>query len=396
MSHQPPNGPDERAVEAALDASLTDPQTLERALHTQVAVLVTPAALARAKARLEAAQASAGRSSSALAAAVYQLVTSAQWRTTEKLANVVIQADGRFDAERAAAAEGMGTLVNAPTWGDTRWVVAERYDIPLSDSALDLLRANIVQRRTAGQADSAVNFERHLRLLQRACDEGLAAAFAALFEELREEDGEYQVADDGDSDASADLPPDARDLVSQLDELTQLEDMRARIALLERFLTLVSRLEHASIWATLHVDSGDALAQNRLGDRRAEFTHALTSYDAVLLEYHREMAPAQWALIQNNRGNVLGDLANLLNGEVRLAELRDAVVCHDAALEMRTHQTAPARRAAFDQRRPEPMARGFSPSGRLRRARAFCFSRGEGRYRVTPGDSGAGELGCAR
>jgi tetratricopeptide (TPR) repeat protein len=75
-------------------------------------------------------------------------------------------------------------------------------------------------------------------------------------------------------------------------------------------------------------------------DRGARLREALAAYDAALRIYTAETVPLAYAATQNNRANLLRDLASV-PGEDRGARLREALAAYDAALRYRTPETVP-------------------------------------------------------
>jgi len=75
-------------------------------------------------------------------------------------------------------------------------------------------------------------------------------------------------------------------------------------------------------------------------DRAARLRQALSAYDEALRFRTPTSAPLAYAMTQNNRGNVLQDLATLAE-EDRAARLRQALSAYDEALRFRTPTSAP-------------------------------------------------------
>jgi hypothetical protein len=78
-------------------------------------------------------------------------------------------------------------------------------------------------------------------------------------------------------------------------------------------------------------------------DRAARLRQALSAYDEALRFRTPTSAPLDYAMTQNNRGNVLQDLATLAEvpGEDRAARLRQALSAYDEALRFYTPTSAP-------------------------------------------------------
>ncbi len=64
------------------------------------------------------------------------------------------------------------------------------------------------------------------------------------------------------------------------------------------------------------------------GDREANLREAIACYQAALEVSTREAFPVDWAMMQNNLGNAYSELP----GGDREANLREAIACYQAAL----------------------------------------------------------------
>src|SRR5207302_9889569 len=60
-----------------------------------------------------------------------------------------------------------------------------------------------------------------------------------------------------------------------------------------------------------------------------------------LLEYRRDSAPIDWALVQSNMGSVLCDLAQVLGGQDQARAMQAAISCIDASLTVYTRELLP-------------------------------------------------------
>ncbi len=86
---------------------------------------------------------------------------------------------------------------------------------------------------------------------------------------------------------------------------------------------------------------GMAFHKRPLGNLRANQQHAETCYRAALEVYTRQVAPANWAMTQNNLGNTLSAQAELVEGAERLEFLGQAVIAYRTALEVYTRSAFP-------------------------------------------------------
>ncbi len=91
-------------------------------------------------------------------------------------------------------------------------------------------------------------------------------------------------------------------------------------------------------WAGTQNNLGVAYDDLPGGDREANLRRAIECYEAALQVYTREAFPVQWAMAQNN----LGVAYRQLPGGDREANLRRAIECYEAALQVRTREAFPA------------------------------------------------------
>ena len=85
-------------------------------------------------------------------------------------------------------------------------------------------------------------------------------------------------------------------------------------------------------WAQAQFERGNALMKSRAD--AAQIRAAIACYDAALEIQTREFAPDNWANIQNNRGNAF----HALREGDRAANLHAALACYDAALTVYTRE----------------------------------------------------------
>ena len=78
------------------------------------------------------------------------------------------------------------------------------------------------------------------------------------------------------------------------------------------------------------------------GDRAANLKQAIACYEAALQVYTREAFPVEWATTQNNLGIAY---SNLPAGD-RAANLKQAIACYEAALQVYTREAFPVDWAA--------------------------------------------------
>ena len=95
--------------------------------------------------------------------------------------------------------------------------------------------------------------------------------------------------------------------------------------------------ESPTVAARIENNLGNAYRDLPGGDRDANLKHAIACYEAALEVRTREAFPVDWAMTQNNLGNAYSDLP----GGDREANLRQAIACYEAALEVRTREAFP-------------------------------------------------------
>ena len=158
----------------------------------------------------------------------------------------------------------------------------------------------------------ARTFRVHRALLRRCAEVGTVAAFLEL-------------------DAPAGGPPPGPGLEIPRDVLTEellalsrevwtgasdtasLQWWERRIGLLERGIALTeANPDAAPMWATFHVELANTLRNTPTGDRSTNIERAIRSFETAATIWTADVAPQQWAMIQENLGKaydqrVLGD-----------------------------------------------------------------------------------------
>jgi CHAT domain-containing protein len=335
------------AIETALDdlaAAGQNPQALADTIHKHAALLITPAALSRAQARLREASASGNQDRIARARIVLQCVEAAQGHTVEEVQRTEVGVGPSLEE----VAPALNALLNARTWSETRQVLEAHQSLLLSETALDALRTVAHNMRAAGQSDSAANVEQHLQLLERARMVGVDAAFASEESELREEvdartaagapgglskkDAEAVLAVTGNLEEGYTLTDQGKALRGQ----ARVDTLRRAVAAFDVALPVLARVANRSYWALAQSGKGNAL--HELGsaltglERAAALREAIACYDAAVAEFAREGRRDVWAATQLDRGSALRVLALNEQGPERAAILRDAIASFDAAL----------------------------------------------------------------
>jgi CHAT domain-containing protein/tetratricopeptide (TPR) repeat protein len=133
--------------------------------------------------------------------------------------------------------------------------------------------------------------------------------------------------------SSGDLPG----LLQEMQGLNRPSDMPRRVELCQAALRLVDRNAQPELWAVLHVELGNSLYQNPLGDRAENLDLAIDHYNQALEVMTREAFPEDWAVTQNNLAIAY---SNRIRGD--RAENLDLAIGHsNQALEVRTREAFP-------------------------------------------------------
>ena len=126
----------------------------------------------------------------------------------------------------------------------------------------------------------------------------------------------------------------------------RMKILRAAIACCDEALSVYTREEAPSNWSAVQNNEGNALrelAEMLTGaEQKAALLAALACYNAALLEQSREENPISWAMMQNNKGTTLRDLARSSEGIERSEKLQEVMDCYDAVLSVYTRQVLPA------------------------------------------------------
>ena len=202
-------------------------------------------------------------------------------------------------------------FVEAESWGESREIVERHQELLTTDvgAALETFARNAEE---AGDADMARTFRVHRALLRRCAEVGTVAAFLEL-------------------DAPAGGPPQGpgleipREVLT--DELLALSRevwtvaantaspqwWERRIQLLERGIALTEgNPDAAPMWATFHVELANTLRNTPTRERSANIERAIASFEMAAQVWTSDVAPQQWAMIQENLAKaydqrVLGD-----------------------------------------------------------------------------------------
>ena len=133
----------------------------------------------------------------------------------------------------------------------------------------------------------------------------------------------------------ANVEEQAYDAVVQAERHQYVQDGVAAIVLYTWLLT-ASQGNPQKV-AGLQHNLGIAYWDLPAGDRAANLKQAIACYEAALQVRNREAFPVQWAMTQNNLGTAY---SNLPAGD-RAENLKQAIACYEAALQVRTREAFP-------------------------------------------------------
>src|SRR5262249_44525232 len=150
------------------------------------------------------------------------------------------------------------SFINAQTWEECKSIVEAQRDLLLTDAA-DLILASMLEQRRDNANATAILEERQ-ELLARCRRDGIMGAFADH------------------------LPNDEslKQLLSEIEQLSSLNDLSHRVELCRTALRLVDRDAQAQLWAALQNGLADSLVQNPQGERAENLEQAIHHYQQAL------------------------------------------------------------------------------------------------------------------
>ncbi|MFE2264923.1 CHAT domain-containing tetratricopeptide repeat protein [Streptomyces griseosporeus] len=174
----------------------------------------------------------------------------------------------------------MRQLVFSQNWDDVRRAIDAHPEL-VSDTSLELLDRMIEQLRAGGELDGARQYERYLDLLVLTRQVGVDDAIAETI---------------GD-----DQPPELRAALAPLVEsFTAGQAVPEQLGLIRRALDAASPDTTPRIWGSLHGLLGEALLDDRTGDRDRNVEEALDALRTALGRLSRGARPVLWALTMSN------------------------------------------------------------------------------------------------
>ena len=193
------------------------------------------------------------------------------------------------------------SFVEAESWDESREIV-ERHPELLTTDVVDALETFARNAEKVGNADMAHTFRIHRQLLRRCAEIGTVAAFLEL------------------SAPPAGPPPGpgleiprevlteellalSREIWTSAPDVTSSRWWTRRIELLEHGIALTAgNPDAAPMWATFHVELAHTLMHTPNGDRAANIERAIASFESAARIWTPDVAPQQWATIQENLG----------------------------------------------------------------------------------------------
>jgi hypothetical protein len=334
-------------------------------MHLHAALLITPAALVRAQARMQVAAAAGDEQSYSRAKTVLQVVESAQGRTAHEVEQ------GEVGATPEEVVSALQELLAAPSWDETQRVLVRQREVLLTDTAIDVLETTAENLHAQGQDGTAAHLERNLGLLKQARMLGIDATFAA-YQEASSRDSSAEHTDSVEVAQALGLLSNAttwnefRDLLHQYDRvlLSDYASTLLRKAIsempsaeedsdidrLKLYLRLFERARvdgiDAAVTALSDELGGDAamggskvsgevqalLDQIETLTRPEDLSMRQALIEKALALVSRAEAPDVWADLQWKHGLALFHLAETMGAKERAAALRKAIASYDAAL----------------------------------------------------------------
>jgi CHAT domain-containing protein len=216
----------------------------------------------------------------------------------------------------------LGQFLSAPSREEMYRLLTEHPEA-LAERSEAILAEWTTLARKEDNEEIARFIEKRRSLLRRCREAGIATAFREQF---------------GPAAPAGGRGRELRQLLQQARQLGQPSKMPEFLRLVQRALALVSRTDHAELWASLQAELGNGFAQSFPGDRAANLEAAIAAYRAALEVYTREAFPVEWAKAQNNLGNAY---LERIAGE-RSTNVEAAIAAYRAALEVYTRKAFPA------------------------------------------------------
>lgn len=221
------------------------------------------------------------------------------------------QNTGNHPFPQAEIVAALDALVAATSLDEFHAVLLQQQHVLCNEQALITLCLTCMSEWVKGETENATDVRNYLTILDYTRKKGLAATMSILMSAVEESDNQDGVSE---RDEEAEKLPSAR-----------------YIELLTEAIACISREEYPAIWAWLHNERGDALADTGL-DPYAQKTLAqmIEDYSAFLNVYSYEDAPEDWLNVRGKRGHAYL-LAATWNNPVQ--DLEMAMADFDACLE---------------------------------------------------------------
>ena len=184
-------------------------------------------------------------------------------------------------AARNGLVEAVRALVFTQNWADVRRTI-DAHPALLSDMCTELFDLAIEQLREVGNLTGVRRYEQFRDLLVLARQIGVDDAIADMVGE--------------------DLSPELRAAVAPLAEPSTAGGLgpEQRIGLIRRALELAGPEETPRTWGSLHGLLGEALLDDRTGDRGQNAEDALDAFRKALSRLSKASQPVLWAVTMNN------------------------------------------------------------------------------------------------
>ena len=194
------------------------------------------------------------------------------------------QGTGNRPFSQAEIVDALDELVAFTSLEEFHAVLLQRQHILCSEQALITLCLTCMSEWVKGEQENATDVRNYLTILDYTRKKGLEAAMSILMSAVEEADNQDGASE---KDEEAEKLPSAR-----------------YIELLTESLACVSQEEYPAIWAWLHNERGDALADTGLDPyAQKTLTQMIEDYTAFLDVYSYEDAPDDWLNVRGKRGH---------------------------------------------------------------------------------------------
>ena len=156
------------------------------------------------------------------------------------------------------------TFILAENWPDSRRIIEQHPEL-LTDEVDGLLARLAGTQKDDGARRMVVE---HRTLLRRCREIGIKAAFAELVGAVSTE--------------GSPIPSRLQTILAELSRPARISDIPRRVQLCRYALSLVERIAHPELWATLQNILANSLAQNPRGNHAENVEQAIRAFERAL------------------------------------------------------------------------------------------------------------------